>query len=849
MFEQQEAVCFFPERQLGLLESTLGFSSSSQPPPVPAISSTADASASQSNKGERLSQRSAAAWRVAETKLKNFSHEQVLALYVRTTNAMGEIRRKLIAAGVELSEADVRAPDRFLMERFITGSLAFESEPEPSVDEKITHTHSSLSAPLCNPRIKSAEFRPTLSALSFDIETDRKAEQLYSIAAYSTHSSKVFMLGDAQWREKLTARADVNAPLLIEVLPNERAVISAFLDHVAEVDPDVLIGWNVVNFDLRCLQRICDRLKMKLTLGRCVGGEPQAVLWREARERGSAKKTERYYATIPGRCALDGIELMRSATYAFENFSLETVAREVLGRGKLIEDVEQRGAEISTLFTEDKEALARYNLEDCKLVWDIFLEEKLIEFAIEKSLLTGLALDRYGGSVAALDFLYLPRLHRRGFVAPALGSGDTTNVSPGGYVLDSEPGIFDNVVVLDFKSLYPSIIRTFHVDPLALALATDEPKPIEGFDGGKFAREGAILPELIATLWAARDRAKLAGDGIMSQAIKIIMNSFYGVLGTSGCRFLDTRLVSSITKRGHQIILDSKRFIEEQGFRVIYGDTDSVFVLIPEKAIDVESCDSSAPAVRAQAVERISERLATRMTDWWRDRIMMEQGVDSYLEMEFETHFTKFLMPTIRGTDAGSKKRYAGMVRIPDSFSDNSRTDLLSENAALVDGIEKSERYRLVFKGLESVRTDWSPLAREFQRELYRRIFLGEAYAEYLYCLVDDLRAGRLDDKLVFRKHLRRRLDEYVKNVPPHIQAARKAQRARSEQGFVANEAESGWIEYIMTRTGAEPIRFTTQKPDYEFYIERQIEPIADAILGFVGDSMEKLFGRQIGLF
>ena len=849
MFEQQEAVCFFPERQLGLLELTLGFSSSSQPPPVPAISYTADASASQSNKGERLSQRSAAAWRVAETKLKNFSHEQVLALYVRTTNAMGEIRRKLIAAGVELSEADVRAPDRFLMERFITGSLAFESEAGPSAAEKSTHTQSSLSAPFCNPRIKSAEFRPTLSALSFDIETDRKAEQLYSIAAYSTHSSKVFMLGDAQWREKLTARADVNAPLLIEVLPNERAVISAFLDHVAEVDPDVLIGWNVVNFDLHCLQRICDRLKMKLTIGRCVGGEPQAVLWREARERGSAKKTERYYATIPGRCALDGIELMRSATYAFENFSLETVAREVLGRGKLIEDVEQRGAEISTLFTEDKEALARYNLEDCKLVWDIFLEEKLIEFAIEKSLLTGLALDRYGGSVAALDFLYLPRLHRRGFVAPALGSGDTTNVSPGGYVLDSEPGIFDNVVVLDFKSLYPSIIRTFHVDPLALALATDEPRPIEGFDGGKFAREGAILPELIATLWAARDRAKLAGDGIMSQAIKIIMNSFYGVLGTSGCRFLDTRLVSSITKRGHQIILDSKRVIEEQGFRVIYGDTDSVFVLIPEKAIDVESGDSSAPAVRAQAVERISERLATRMTDWWRDRIMMEQGVDSYLEMEFETHFTKFLMPTIRGTDAGSKKRYAGMVRIPDSFSDNSRTDLLSENAALVDGIEKSERYRLVFKGLESVRTDWSPLAREFQRELYRRIFLGEAYAEYLYRLVDDLRAGRLDDKLVFRKRLRRRLDEYVKNVPPHIQAARKAQRARSEQGFVANEAESGWIEYIMTRTGAEPIRFTTQKPDYEFYIERQIEPIADAILGFVGDSMEKLFGRQIGLF
>ena len=76
---------------------------------------------------------------------------------------------------------------------------------------------------------------------------------------------------------------------------------------------------------------------------------------------------------------------MRSATYAFENFSLETVAREVLGRGKLVDNVEQRGAEIDTLFAQDKAALARYNLEDCKLVWDIFAKERLLEFAIEKA--------------------------------------------------------------------------------------------------------------------------------------------------------------------------------------------------------------------------------------------------------------------------------------------------------------------------------------------------------------------------------------------------------------------------------------------------------------------------------
>ena len=217
-----------------------------------------------------------------------------MALYVRSNKAMGELRRRLLAAGIELSEADVRPTDRFLMERFITGSIAVEIG-ETDASEATTQ--------LLNPRIKSTEFRPTLSALSFDIETDMKAEQLYSIGVYSVQESVVFMLGDAAWREKLVGSEDSlqsrtensrstlressndNSALRIEVLPSERAVITAFIDHVARIDPDVTIGWNVVNFDLRCLQRVCDRLKMKLSLGRATVGQPQTIAWREARER------------------------------------------------------------------------------------------------------------------------------------------------------------------------------------------------------------------------------------------------------------------------------------------------------------------------------------------------------------------------------------------------------------------------------------------------------------------------------------------------------------------------------------------------------------------------------------
>ena len=184
------------------------------------------------------------------------------------------------------------------------------------------------------------------------------------------------------------------------------------------------------------------------------------------------------------------------------------MASELLGRGKDIEDVANRGEKITELFHSDKEALARYNQEDCKLVWEIFDFCHLIPFAIERASLTGLELDRVGGSVAAFTNLYLPRLHRSGYVAPNLPA-DGGLASPGGYVMDSKPGLYRHVLVLDFKSLYPSIIRTFCIDPMGLIEGLQYPEhAIPGFRGAMFSRERHFLPELIATLWAARDQGQ-----------------------------------------------------------------------------------------------------------------------------------------------------------------------------------------------------------------------------------------------------------------------------------------------------------------------------------------------------
>lgn len=169
--------------------------------------------------------------------------------------------------------------------------------------------------------------------------------------------------------------------------------------------------------------------------------------------------------------------------------------------------------EINYMFKKDKPSLAKYNLQDCVLVNKIFAHTHLLEFAIERSKLTGVELDRVGGSVAAFTNLYLPQIHRAGYIAPNLQS-ENWLASPGGYVMDSIPNLYDSVLVLDFKSLYPSIIRSFLIDPMGLIeglkldVGKQENQAVEGFRGGQFHRSKHFLPEMIENLWAARDIAK-----------------------------------------------------------------------------------------------------------------------------------------------------------------------------------------------------------------------------------------------------------------------------------------------------------------------------------------------------
>ena len=552
-------------------------------------------------------------------KLKTFQQQPVSALYFNTTSSARQGNDSLQAAGITLYEADIRLHERFLMERFIYGSLAFTG----TVNQKAGYLE------YRDVRLRSEACNPLFSVVSLDLECSATGE-LYSAGLHGNDITEVLMIGQPETN---------NTDFQIHWLDNEKQLLLALTDRLTDIDPDIIIGWNVINFDFRLLVKRAQHHNLKLKLGR---GQ-QTISWRTRRDDSSQG-----FITVPGRMVIDGIDALKAATYTFDSFSLENVAQTLLGKGKDTEDVANRMETITLDFQHNKQKLARYNLEDCRLVSEIFEHTHLLDYLRLRTQLTGLALDRQGGSVQAFTNLYLPKLHRAGYIAPNLPpNGGLT--SPGGYVMNSLPGLYHNVLVLDFKSLYPSIIRTFKIDPLGLIEGLQHPdNAIPGYRGAVFSRDKHFLPDIITSLWQQRDVAKQSKDKARSQAIKILMNSFYGVLGSGGCRFYDPRLASSITMRGHDIMKQTARWIEGAGHKVIYGDTDSTFVLLDKNLNHSEA-------------DHIGEALVSDINQRWKEKLSQEYNLECQLELEYETHYRRFLMPTIRGSETGSKKRYAGL--------------------------------------------------------------------------------------------------------------------------------------------------------------------------------------------
>ena len=708
---------------------------------------------------------------------RSFSKEAVAAIKCHSLTLQKQAINLIKSHGYEVYEEDIKSHNRYLMERNIRGAVRFIGKPD--LAQQRFH----------QARLIPGDWQPQWRVWSLDIETSVSNNTLLSIGITCDEERYVFVVTESAY--------DADG---VYVFRDEKSLLLAFIQFVRKHSPDIFIGWNLISFDLHFIDQRCQILGVRPAFG--VNGETWQL--RASDNQG------RYFISIPGRVALDGITLLKVGGYHFESYSLNHVSQQILQDSKLLKG-SSRWQEIERMHAEDLPMFIAYNLQDCDLVYRIFKKLKLIELQQTRVDLTGIPLEQPGGSVAAFENLYLPRLHHKGWVASAWRDEEFVP-SPGGFVMSSIPGLYKNVLVFDFKSLYPSIIRTFFIDPLARICAQGNTESaqgqiVPGYLGASFSKFDAILPELVSELAHAREEAKKSSNDILSYAIKIIMNSFYGVLGSNVCRFYHAELASSITMRGHELLGLTKKWMEESSAKVIYGDTDSLFVTLVNDVEDPQ-----------EAGNKLCNAMNVRLKDWCADYAQL----DSKLELEFERLYSRFFMPTIRGQEEGSKKRYAG----------------------LANG-------ELVFKGLEAARTDWTPLARNVQRKLFELIFNDENPIAYIQSVIADLLAGKFDQDLIYSKQLSRPLSAYTKNKPPHVRAAAMVDEERKALGQPL-EFDKGRkrVAYYYQLSGVKPYT-DAEKPtniDYDHYIEKQITPIADSLLPFFNTNMETLLSKQMTL-
>ena len=619
---------------------------------------------------------------IEKTGLCTSDGEPVYRLAWEKINEQQDASHALSYRGLRTYEADIRFYDQYLIDRQIAGSVHIEGNPVSG--RRVDFIFQ-------NPHLKPSGWIPKLSLLSIDIETNPNTGEILSVALAADDTwrrekrTKVLFLGSFACEDTVTC------------FDSEKEMLEEFCKMVAEIDPDIITGWNVIEFDFAVLFDRCKRFGMSFSLGR--SDEPGNFL--------PGSKGQSSAVIIPGRQVIDGMRVVRNGPMRFDDNRLETVATEVLGTGKVSFSDEEnlkgkrKIAALLKTYRDDPATFCRYNAKDAVLVLDILQETGLMDLTIRRAALTGVGLARAWTSVAAFEQLYISHMHKRKLVAPTRGV-DAYEVSraPGGAIIPPQPGLYKNVLVYDFKSLYPSIMRTFNIDPLSYVSyhtsirQSELDDLIQAPNGVYFKREAAILPEILDDFFSNREESKKNQDQVASYVYKIIMNSFYGVLGTAGCRFASSDIAGSITSFGHHFLMWCKENLESRGHRVIYGDTDSLFVLLQ-------------PGTQTGAAEEIASDL-----NYTLGRYVQEKWrVESKLELEYECIYLRFFLPPIRGSSGvasgendiqlrGRAKGYAGLRLNPGS--ENPVFDI---------------------KGMEAARRDWTAAARNLQKKLLGLLF------------------------------------------------------------------------------------------------------------------------------
>jgi DNA polymerase, archaea type len=663
---------------------------------------------------------------------------------------------------------DIPFVHRFLYDKHLGLAVTFEAEDEPEeIRARYTVPNVVRVVTDADHDIRPAEvFRPSLRVLSFDIENAIRTRTIFTICGVSVGGG----------RPRTTFRLHNT---------DERRILEEFVRTIIEDDPDVITGYNIGGYDFPLLvERAAATGLGKLAIGR---------------ERSEPREMGERLWKVTGRAVADAWWSVRRDLKPKQE-TLQFVARTLLGDSKL--DVDRR--EIEKEWAKDSVRVMEYCEHDADLALRILQRLRTVEKAADLATVAHLPLEEgmNGRTSLYIDSLLIPRADARGVGVPMSHFAGRENPIEGGYVHPIRPGIYRWVVVLDFKSMYPSIIiaRNLCFTTLSPDGTTVAPSGARFLDAT--VRRG-IIPEILSDLLADRTRFRQAGqaatnpemkeyyDGLQN-AVKVLMNSFYGVLASSFYRFTNKDIGAAITAFGREAITSIIRDLEADKFEVVYSDTDSVFV--------------RSPVASLEGAREFGEQVAKRFT---------HEGVTFEFQSVFESFFSH-----------GAKKRYVGRTVWPHED--------------------------LIVRGYETRRTDAFDFQSTALMEIFDLVLKGDTDGAVRRAreLVQSVRSREVPaERLVIARTVRAE-SEYNESTRDSLPFLRVFKQLRSEGYDVIPGMRVAWV-VTDSRKSPQEIepwvegRPFTKEPDWEYYADRVAQTLARVTEVFDWDAAALLRGSH----
>ena len=728
-------------------------------------------------------------------------NKSFLKIYANYPQAVPLLAKQLDDWGVECFEKDILFIHRYLRDLDLIPMTEIEAEGEYQGDIFLAETLKQKSKNTCGWKILALD----IETYSVKKEIDMVQNPILMIALYGKEFRKVIT-----WKKFSASDAS------IDFVEDEKKLLEKVSELIKKYSPEIITGYFSDGFDLPYIKKRVEITKAKFDF--------ELVIRDQARS-GEVKINKLLHLDL-----IKFIKQIFGLDLKVESYSLDNIAEKLLGSKKHIVNLDKL-TDVWNNHPEKLEEFCSYNLQDAKLTFELC--EKLLADMIEFSVIIGLPLFditrmRFGRLV---ESYILKKAIAKNVIAPNRpGDSEVSermNESiKGAFVYEPTPGLYRDLAVFDFRSLYPTIIISHNIGPEGFhcSCCQDNQVPFHSqfwFCSKKQSFLPSVLKEVIDRRTEVKKQIKLAEQKekvrleAKSYALKILANSFYGYLGYYGARWYTLESAASTTAYARYYIRDTITKAEKKGFKVCYADTDSCFLLLGDKQLD---------------------EAMTFMRD-------INGSLPGNMELEFEGFFTRGIFVAIKGS--GKSK----LLGVPGNSEFSAGTDKgAKKKYALL-----SSEGKIKITGFETVRRNWSVLAKEVQREVLRLVLEDKVDLAIAYTksVVKDLKKGNMPlGKLILKTQLTRPLKNY-RVLAPHILVAQKM----VEQGEPVSSGTL--IKYIIVK-GSGLIRDRAKLPhevkegeyDCDYYINHQLIPAVSSILTVFNYSEEDLFqeSSQTGL-